>query len=94
MSCSSCKGQCPTPAACEMPIAKATKPPRVAFLLDRLLWPVRRAHLALLRFHLDCLVDEREYYLGLGWTGPIYMRESLAQQRVLMTRIRILEGQL
>ena len=41
---------------------------------------------------LDCLVDEREYYHGLGWTGPIYMRESYAQQSVLMTRIRALEG--
>lgn len=41
MTCSSCKGQCPTPAACQLPVAQATKPPRFAFLLadafDR--WP-------------------------------------------------------
>lgn len=91
MTCSACNGKCPTPAACELPVAIATKPPRAAFWLHRL---IVRTRLALLRFHLDCLVDEREYYLGLGWTGPIYMRESYAQQRVLMTRIRALEEQL
>lgn len=34
MSCAACKGPCPTPQACELPVAIATKPPRVAFLLD------------------------------------------------------------
>lgn len=41
MTCSACKGQCPHPQACELPVAQATKPPRFAFLLadafDR--WP-------------------------------------------------------
>lgn len=68
MTCSSCKGQCPHPQACELPVAIATKPPRFAFLLadafDR--WP--RATPAVLvalllalwglAGHLDQLADE------------------------------------
>lgn len=50
------------------------------------------ARVRLLRFHIDCLVDEREHYRALGWTGPVYMRESYAMQRQLMTRLRALEA--
>ncbi len=68
MTCAACKGQCPTPQACELPVAMATKPPRFAFMLadafDR--WP--RATPAVLMAlllalwgvagHLDQLADE------------------------------------
>lgn len=30
-ACSLCGGVCPTPQACQLPIAQATKPPRAAF---------------------------------------------------------------
>lgn len=68
MTCSSCKGRCPTPEACRLPIAQATKPPRFAFMLDDAFqrWP-RGTAAVLLTFllalwgfagHLDQLADE------------------------------------
>lgn len=65
--------------------------PTLAQRLRRLL---TLARLVLLRFEIDCLVDEREHYRGLGWTGPTYMRESYSRQRVLMARVRELEASL
>jgi len=53
-----------------------------------------RVRLRVLRLHLTCLVDEREHYTALGWTGPVYLRESYAMQRRLMTQIRELEASL
>jgi hypothetical protein len=68
MTCSSCKGCCPTPSACQLPIAQATKPPRFAFLLADAFnrWPrgtpavLLVLLLALWGFqgHLDQLADE------------------------------------
>jgi hypothetical protein len=46
-----------------------------------------RLRIAHLRWQLACLVDERAHYQRLGWVDPIYLRESYAQQRRLMTRI-------
>lgn len=68
MTCAACKGQCPTPEACQLPIAQATKPPRFAFLLagafDR--WPRLTPALLLIVLlalwgfagHLDQLADD------------------------------------
>lgn len=55
---------------------------------------VLRTRIAALRLQCTCLEDEREHYRALGWTGPIYLRNSYAQQRQLMTRVRELEGRL
>lgn len=57
-----------------------------------LLGRIRRAlQLALLRWHLDCVRDELRRYVATGHAGPIFARESLAQQRRLMAAIRALE---
>ncbi len=93
MTCASCKGSCPTPQACELPVARATKPPRVAFMLLALLRPARAMRVALLNWELNCVRDERAGYEAAGAIGPIYHRNSLTQQRELMTRIRELEAQ-
>lgn len=87
-SCSACRGNCPTREACGLPIARATKPPRAAFWLLRL---ITAARLALLRWHLECLRDERDHYDGLGWASPIYLRNCLQQELQLMRAIRQLE---
>jgi len=63
-------------------------------LAQRLRRLVTRVRLRVLRLHLTCLVDEREHYTALGWTGPVYLRESYAMQRRLMTQIRELEANL
>jgi len=57
-------------------------------LLGRIL---RRARLAVLRWHLDCVRDELRRYVVTGHAGPIFARESLMQQRQLMARILELE---
>lgn len=44
-----------------------------------------------IRWNLQCLRDERDYYTALGLTGPVYMRNSFAEDRRLMARIRQLE---
>lgn len=57
-----------------------------------LLARIRRAlKLSVLRWHLDCVRDERRRYVASGHAGPIFARESLMQQRHLMARIRALE---
>jgi hypothetical protein len=53
---------------------------------------VRAVHLAVLRWELSCLRDEREHYDSLGWVGPVYMRNSLQKELQLMARIRQLES--
>lgn len=58
----------------------------------RLSW-WRRLLIACLQWQLDCLTSEREHYLSLGWVGPVYLVNSYAQQRELMTRIRKLGGE-
>lgn len=63
-------------------------------LAQRLRRLVTLARIGIRRFHIDGLVDEREHYRALGWTGPVYMRESYAAQRRLMTEIRQLEASL
>jgi hypothetical protein len=91
-SCSTCLGRkCATPEACQLPVARATRPPRLAMLVH---WAWVRARIALLRWNLECIGGEREYYSGLGMVGPLYLRASYQQQRVLMSRIRELEAQL
>lgn len=96
--CSACSGNCPTPAACELPVASATKPPRAAFWMAAagawLRRPVLRTRLALARWHLDCLRDEREFYKAAGCIGPVYLRNSLEMDVRLMARIRELEARL
>lgn len=57
-------------------------------LLSRI---VRRLRLAVLRWHLDCVRDELRRYVVTGHAGPVFARESLAQQRRLMAAIRRLE---
>lgn len=57
--------------------------------LRRCLW--RSIRLAWLRWHLECLRDERDHYASLGWAGPVYMRNSLQQELQLMARIRKLD---
>lgn len=85
-TCSACAGgACPTPDACQLPIAQATRPPRAAFWLLRLITTVR---LALLRWHLECLRDERDHYRALGMVGPIYMRNSWQEELRLRRAIR------
>ena len=49
--------------------------------------PWLRLRVALLRWHLTCLIDERNHYAALGWIGPLYLRQSYAEQRRLMSRI-------
>lgn len=85
MACSACRGDCPTPQACQLPIARATKPPRAAFWLLRV---ITAARLALLRWQLDCLRDERERYDSLGWAGPVYLRNCDWQELELLRAIR------
>lgn len=53
---------------------------------------VRALHVAVLRWELACLRDEREHYSSLGWTGPVYMRNSLQKELQLLARIRLLEA--
>lgn len=65
--------------------------PTLAQRLRRLVALVR---IALLRFEIRCLVDEREHYRALGWTGPRYMMESYARQLDLIARISELERSL
>lgn len=93
MTCAACKGQCPTREACQLPIAEATRPPRVAFMVLALLRPARAARVALLNWQLACLRDEQELYVDTGQAGPIFVRESLQQQLQCMARIRELEAQ-
>lgn len=50
-----------------------------------------RLRIALLRWHLACVRDELRHYSALGWVGPVYLRESNAEQRRLMARIRRLQ---
>ena len=51
----------------------------------------RAIQLAMLRWQLDCLRDERSHYVGLGMAGPIYLRNSYQQELALMTRARQFE---
>lgn len=51
----------------------------------------RALTLAILRWHLDCVRDELRRYVASGHAGPVFARESLAQQRALMALIRELE---
>lgn len=53
---------------------------------------LRSVRLAMLRWELSCLRDEREHYDSLGWAGPIYMRNSLQIELQLRARIRMLEA--
>lgn len=53
---------------------------------------VLRLRIAVLRWQVDCLTAEREHYRCLGWVGPIYLRESYAEQRRLMSRISRLQA--
>lgn len=48
----------------------------------------RRLLIARVQWQIGCLTSEREHYQSLGWVGPIYLRESYAQQIRLMQRIR------
>lgn len=63
-------------------------------LAQRLRRLVTLARIALLRFEIDCLVDEREHYRALGMLGPRYMLESYARQLQLIARVRELESSL
>lgn len=98
LSCSACGGKCPTPDACQLPIARATRPPRLAFWLAAVVpWlahPVLKTRLALAHWNLACVVDERLNYAGIDCIGPMYLRNSFGQQRQLMTQIRELEARL
>lgn len=98
MTCSACNGKCPHPQACELPVAMSTKPPRLAFwlaaLIDWLRHPVLRTLLALNRWELACVIDERLNYAGIECIGPMYLRNSFGMQRRLMARIRELEARL
>jgi len=85
--CSACQGACPTPEACELSVAQATKPPRAPFWLLRV---ITRARLAIAQWHLQCLRDERDYYVGLGMVGDRYMRNSWAEEERLLKLIRSL----
>lgn len=51
----------------------------------------RRLLIARVQWQLDCLTSEREHYQSLGWVGPVYLRESYAQQIKLMERIKRLQ---
>lgn len=93
MTCGTCRGDCPHPQACELPVARATKPPRVAFLMLALLRPVRAARVALLHWQLRCLRDEQRLYVDTGRAGALFSLESRRQQLDCMTRIRELEAQ-
>lgn len=93
MSCSACNGNCATLEACQLPIARATRPPRVAFMLLALLRPARAARVALLNWQLACLRDEQSLYVETDRAGPAFVRESLTQQLQCMARIRELESQ-
>lgn len=66
----------------------------VPTLGQRLRRLVLRTRIALLRTQISLLEDEREHYSSLGWTGPVYLRNSYAMQLQLMVRARDLEGRL
>lgn len=52
---------------------------------------VTRVRIALIRHEIECLAAEREQYQRAGCVGPIYLRESYAQQLRLIGRIKQLE---
>jgi hypothetical protein len=83
-ACTWSTGRAPQPAeACtELGADTAPTPPS--------LW--RRLQIARLRYAIACLKAERDHYRGLGWVGPIYLRESYAQQHRLMARITRLQA--
>lgn len=91
-ACGTCGGGCSAPQACEQP--DPIQPPRGVRWFNALRRLVLRPRLALLRWQLDCVRDERERYDGLGWASPVYLRNALLQEMQLMTRIRELENEL
>lgn len=90
--CGVCGGECATPQACEQP--EPFQPPRAVRWFNALRRLVLRPRLALLRWQLDCVRDERERYDELGWASPVYLRNCLQQELELMARIRELETDL
>jgi hypothetical protein len=90
--CGHCGDECKTPQACHRP--ESSRP--------RHDWPVRvwnaarllvlRPRLALLRWQLECVQDERLRYEGLGWASPAFTRNCLQQEADLMRRISRLES--
>ncbi|KQY83720.1 hypothetical protein [Pelomonas sp. Root1444] len=55
---------------------------------------VLRLRIAGLHWAIECVAGEREHSRELRWVGPIYLRESYAQQRRLMSRAARLQAQL
>lgn len=93
-----CTGHCQqghAPCACStghaMPAEACTELGADTTATPPSLW--RRLLIARARWQLACLTNEREHYQSLGWVGPIYLRESYAQQRQLMARIRELQAE-
>lgn len=88
-ACTCATGCQPMPAEACTELGADTAPAR-AGALRRVVTHLR---VALLRWHIVCLTAERDHYAGLGWVGPIYLRESYAQQRQLMSSIARLRAQ-
>jgi hypothetical protein len=91
--CTTCAGrECSTPDACQLPIARATRPPRVAFWLDVPRQLVLRVRILWLRWCLLCASDDLTLYADTCTAG--YARRSRLTQLDLMGRIRELEERL
>lgn len=84
--CGMCGGVCSAPQACEQP--DPIQPPRSVLWFNAVRRLVLRPYLALLRWQLDCVRDERERYDSLGWASPVYLRNSYQQELDLCARIR------
>ena len=85
-ACGTCSGACSAPQACEQP--DHHKPDRLVRIWNALRLLVLRPRLALLRWQLDCMRDERERYDELGWASPVFLRNCFQQEMELMARIR------
>lgn len=85
-ACATCAGTCNAPQACEQP--EHHKPDRLVRAWNALRRLVLRPRLALLRWQLDCVRDERERYDELGWASPVFLRNCFQQELRLAARIR------
>jgi hypothetical protein len=62
-TCAACAGACPVPEACQLPIARATKPPRTAF------WMAAASDSIQAQLHRFFFLEP--YLARYPWLGPV-----------------------